>query len=149
RQTSAPDRKSRVTERPQSRQKMDTSRGYISEMRFRGPQGDRTHYPLWQSPSRHYAQESCSVVSKTLSPQSSLDPEAIASLRNNVQGSVYLPDDAGYDDAVRAWAAHARHSPNVAVMPETDQDVARAVALAHRFDLPVAVQVTGHGVPRS
>ncbi len=89
------------------------------------------------------------MVSKTLSPQSSLDPEAIASLRNNVQGSVYLPDDAGYDDAVRAWAAHARHSPNVAVMPETDQDVARAVALAHRFDLPVAVQVTGHGVPRS
>jgi hypothetical protein len=89
------------------------------------------------------------VVFNTLSPQSSLDPEAIASLRSHVQGSVYLPGDAGYDDGVGAWAAHAKHSPDIVVMPESDQDVARAVAFAHRFDLPVAVQGTGHGVPRS
>lgn len=86
------------------------------------------------------------VPSAFLSP-TRLDPEAVASLRGQIQGDAYLPGDDGFDQAIHAWAALIQHTPAIAVMPETAHDVSRAVAFAHALDLQVAVQGTGHGIP--
>jgi hypothetical protein len=68
-------------------------------------------------------------------------------LQVQIKGDVYLPGTEGFTDAIHARAVTTQHAPQIAVIPETAQDVSRAVAFAHRFDLPVAVQGTGHGVP--
>ena len=85
----------------------------------------------------------------TVSPFTTSLPDAgaVAGLRSSLQGNVFLPGEEGYAVAVTAWAALVRHTPDIVVMPETVHDVARAVAFAHEFDLPVAVQGTGHGMP--
>jgi hypothetical protein len=75
------------------------------------------------------------------------DPEAIESLIDQIQGDVYLPGDPGFDDAIVAWGALMKHTPTIAVMPQSTHDISRALAFAHYFDMPVAVQGTGHGIP--
>jgi FAD/FMN-containing dehydrogenase len=90
------------------------------------------------------------VVSAVSSPNPSsfpIDAEEVADLRTTLHGDAFLPSDDGYTDAIAAWSLLVRHTPALAVMAETADDIARAVAFAAAYDLPVGVMGTGHGQP--
>ena len=66
-------------------------------------------------------------------------------LRAHVQGKVFTPETAGYDEARLAWNRKVVQYPAVIVAVETVSDVQTAVNFARRHNLGVAVQSTGHG----
>jgi FAD/FMN-containing dehydrogenase len=68
----------------------------------------------------------------------------LRTLRALSSGSVIAPDDHGYDEARAAWNVAADQRPAAVVLPETDADVAFAVAYAREAGLRVSVQGTGH-----
>jgi FAD/FMN-containing dehydrogenase len=59
-------------------------------------------------------------------------------------GSVVTAADEGWDDARHAWNLAADQHPAAVVFPETETDVAFAVAFAREAGLRVNVQGTGH-----
>lgn len=75
------------------------------------------------------------------------DADAVAGLRASLQGDAYLPGDEAYATAIAAWSLLVRHAPDVAVMPETAEDIALAVTFAAAHNLPVAVMGSAHGQP--
>ena len=77
-------------------------------------------------------------------------------LRSRVHGPVYGPVDAAGKDAtdglaaeVASWNLAFEHHPAVVVGATCAADVVAAVSWARRYDLPIAVQATGHGAMRS
>jgi len=72
-------------------------------------------------------------------------PTDVASLRYSIAGDVYVPGDAGYDEARQAWNLYVDQHPSVIVMPESAIDVVKAVRFARAEGLRVAPQGTGHG----
>jgi FAD/FMN-containing dehydrogenase len=66
-------------------------------------------------------------------------------LRANVQGEVFTPESAGYDEARLAWNRKVVQYPAVIVAAEMVADVQAAVNFSRRHNLGVAVQSTGHG----
>jgi FAD/FMN-containing dehydrogenase len=68
----------------------------------------------------------------------------LRTLRALSSGSVVAPEDAAYDEARMAWNLAADQRPAAVVLPETDTDVAFAVAYAREAGLRVSVQGTGH-----
>src|SRR3954464_12310036 len=68
----------------------------------------------------------------------------LRTLRALSSGSVIAPDDHGYDEARMAWNLAADQRPAAVVLPESDTDVAFAVAYAREAGLRVSVQGTGH-----
>jgi hypothetical protein len=84
----------------------------------------------------------------TQSPsRSALDPDAVSRLRAALTGDAYLPGEAGFPEAVASWVVSIRHAPDIAVMPETAEDIVQAVRFAAGHNLTVGVQGTGHGIP--
>jgi len=77
----------------------------------------------------------------------SFSPDAFAMLRDDLQGSAFLPSDADFAGAILTWSLGTRHEPAIVVLPESAHDVVCAMRFAHDHDLPVAVQGTGHGMP--
>jgi FAD/FMN-containing dehydrogenase len=75
-----------------------------------------------------------------------LNPSAIAELRDRVAGEVIAPGDAGYDDGRAAFNVAFEHRPALVVMAEGAADVVAAVRFAAGHGLDLAVQATGHGV---
>ncbi|MHB6909133.1 FAD-binding oxidoreductase [Streptomyces sp. DB-54] len=75
-----------------------------------------------------------------------LAPEAVADLVRQVRGPVFRPGDEGYDAERSGFQAGYRHRPAVIVGAADAADVAAAVGFARARHLPVAVQVTGHGL---
>lgn len=73
---------------------------------------------------------------------------SVAELRGAVEGSVYLPGDAGYDAARRAWNLVVEQEPRAIVDAETSGDVQAAIRFARENGLRVGVMATGHGTPR-
>lgn len=69
-------------------------------------------------------------------------------LRNRISGAVFTREDVRYDEHRRAWNLNYEHHPALIVVPESAADVAAAVSHAARWQLPVAIQATGHGVAR-
>jgi hypothetical protein len=69
-------------------------------------------------------------------------------LREGVGGHVYLPGDAGYDEARQAWNLALSQEPQVIVDAETVVDVQLAVRFARSNGMPIGVMATGHGLPR-
>jgi FAD/FMN-containing dehydrogenase len=61
-----------------------------------------------------------------------------------LQGEVVGPQDAGYDQARRAWNLAADQRPAFVVFPETADDVVEIVRHARRHGLQIAPQGTGH-----
>jgi FAD/FMN-containing dehydrogenase len=59
-------------------------------------------------------------------------------------GGVIAPEDPGYDEARMAWNLAADQRPAAVALPETDTDIAFAVAYAREAGLRVSVQGTGH-----
>jgi FAD/FMN-containing dehydrogenase len=68
----------------------------------------------------------------------------LRTLRALSSGNVIAPDDPAYDEARMAWNLAADQRPEAVVLPETDTDVAFAVAYAREAGLRVSVQGTGH-----
>src|SRR5688572_18108638 len=71
-----------------------------------------------------------------------MNPQA---LRQRNAGSVYVPGEAGYEERRRSLNPAVDSRPALVVGAAGAADVRTAVAAARRFDLPVAVQATGHG----
>jgi FAD/FMN-containing dehydrogenase len=62
-----------------------------------------------------------------------------------LHGSLYLPGEAGYDDARAGYNLAVAHRPAAVVEASGVADVMAAVAFASRHELPIGVLSTGHG----
>jgi FAD/FMN-containing dehydrogenase len=68
----------------------------------------------------------------------------LRTLRALSSGAVVAPSDTGYDEARLAWNLAADQRPAAVAFPESETDVAFAVAYAREAGLRVSVQGTGH-----
>jgi FAD/FMN-containing dehydrogenase len=75
-----------------------------------------------------------------------MDGHEVDRLRERVAGWVFVPGDAGYDHACRAWNAMVDHRPAVIVRPLDAREVARAIAFARDHGLEIGVRGGGHSV---
>ena len=73
---------------------------------------------------------------------------ATQDLAEKIQGKVYLPDDAGYDQARAGWNLAFQQRPLIVVAAKTAEDIVEAVRYADKVGLWVGVQATGHGTLR-
>ena len=69
----------------------------------------------------------------------------VDALRSRLHGDVVGPDDAGWDEARRAWNLAIDQRPAAVAFPLTDSDVVAVVDFAREEGLRVAAQATGHG----
>ena len=68
-------------------------------------------------------------------------------LRAAIHGEVFVPGEAGYDQARQAWNLTADQRPSVVVFAGSAADAARAVRFARAQGMRIAPQGTGHGAP--
>jgi FAD/FMN-containing dehydrogenase len=80
-----------------------------------------------------------------MSTSDTLTPPSLEMLQAMVAGDVFVPGDAGYDGARRAWDLAVDQRPAVVVFAESVVDVVRAVRFASSRGMRVAPQGTGHG----
>jgi hypothetical protein len=73
---------------------------------------------------------------------------ALDELQSRIQGKVFVPGDAGYDEARLAWNLSVQQHPAIIVVAQNALDVVEAVNFARQENLGVAVQSTGHGIAR-
>ena len=71
----------------------------------------------------------------------------IAELRENIQGEVITPADAGYDQARAVWNGMIDKRPALVVRCSGVADVMAAVEFACSQDLELAVRGGGHSLP--
>jgi FAD/FMN-containing dehydrogenase len=69
---------------------------------------------------------------------------AAGRLEAAISGEVFVPGQAGYDQARQAWNLAADQRPAVVVAAGSADDVARAVRYAGSSSLRIAPQGTGH-----
>jgi FAD/FMN-containing dehydrogenase len=62
------------------------------------------------------------------------------------EGEIFLPDDAGFDEARAVWNAMIDRRPAVIARCANADDVVAAVKLAVWQDLPIAIRAGGHNV---
>jgi hypothetical protein len=73
-------------------------------------------------------------------------PDAdVEALRARLEGAVYGPSDAGWDQARQAWNLAVDQRPAAVAFPVTDADVVAAIEFARDHGLRIAPQGTGHG----
>src|SRR5215469_10604280 len=66
-------------------------------------------------------------------------------LRAAIAGEVFVPGEAGYDQARQAWNLTADQRPSVVVLAGSAADVVHAVRFARSRGMRIAPQGTGHG----
>ncbi|MFI1101225.1 FAD-binding oxidoreductase [Streptomyces melanogenes] len=71
---------------------------------------------------------------------------ALAELREDLSGDVFVPGDPGYDDARTVFNAMIDRRPAVIAQCESDADVVTAVRFGRELDLKIAVRGGGHSV---
>jgi FAD/FMN-containing dehydrogenase len=69
----------------------------------------------------------------------------LQALRAAITGDVFVPGEAGYDQARQAWNLAVDRRPAVVVAAESAADVAAAVRYARAHEMRIAPQGTGHG----
>jgi hypothetical protein len=69
----------------------------------------------------------------------------LETLRAVIAGQVFVPGQAGYDQARQAWNLAVDERPSVAVVAASAADVVQAVRYARAHGMRVAPQGTGHG----
>ncbi len=85
--------------------------------------------------------------------QPSITADTKANLTDEIDGSVLLPGDEGYDDARAVWNAMVDHHPRMIVRCASVRDVVSAIRLGRELDLEIGIRcgghsVTGHAVPK-
>jgi FAD/FMN-containing dehydrogenase len=75
-----------------------------------------------------------------------LDPEAIAQLRQAHRGDLIPPDDPRYAQARRVWNALIDRRPALIARPRSTGDVVACVAFARTHALPVAIRGGAHSI---
>ena len=73
----------------------------------------------------------------------------LETLRTAITGQVFVPGEAGYDQARQAWNLAVDQRPAVVVEAGSAADVAQAVRYARAHGIRIAPQGTGHGAGRS
>ncbi|WP_370411470.1 FAD-binding protein [Streptomyces fradiae] len=81
------------------------------------------------------------MAPRTITPDS-----ALAGLREDIAGDVYVPGDPGYDEARVVFNAMIDRRPAVIAQCETHEDVINAVLFGQDAGLPIAVRGGGHSV---
>lgn len=71
---------------------------------------------------------------------------ALAALREDLAGDVFVPDDPGYDEARTVFNAMVDRRPAVIAQCASAADVVTAVRFARDLDLKIAVRGGGHSV---
>ena len=71
-------------------------------------------------------------------------PAAVAALIGQLDGTVLLPGDAGWDEARTAWNLAVDQQPSAIVYPRSVREVRLIVAAARDSGLGVTVQPRGH-----
>ena len=71
-------------------------------------------------------------------------PHSVDQLRRALGGDVFVPGQAGYDDARRLWNAIHDRRPAVIARPTSAGEVATAIAFAREHDLELQVRSGGH-----
>ena len=66
-------------------------------------------------------------------------------LRAALAGEVFVPSQAGYDQARQTWNLAVDERPSVVVVAKSASDVVEAVRYARGHGMPIAPQGTGHG----
>ena len=69
----------------------------------------------------------------------------LEALRAAIAGQVFVPGEAGYDQARQAWNLAVDQQPAVVVEAGSASDVAQAVRFARAHGMRIAPQGTGHG----
>jgi FAD/FMN-containing dehydrogenase len=69
----------------------------------------------------------------------------LEALREALAGQVFVPGEAGYDQARQAWNLAVDQRPAVVVEAGSAADVAQAVRYARARGIRIAPQSTGHG----
>jgi FAD/FMN-containing dehydrogenase len=77
----------------------------------------------------------------------SLERAAVRELAESLTGQLYLPRQAGYDDARKVWNGMIDKHPALIVQCRTTNDVANAVVFAGERNLLLAVKGGGHSFP--
>ncbi len=85
--------------------------------------------------------------------QRSITADTKSRLTDQIEGSVLLPGDEGYDDARAVWNAMVDHRPRMIVRCASVRDVVSAVRIGRELDLEIGIRcgghsVTGHAVPK-
>src|SRR6516225_582783 len=76
-----------------------------------------------------------------------LNPRTTETLQAAIAGEVFVPGEAGYDQARQAWNLTADQRPSVVVFAGSAAGVAHAVRFARAQGMRIALQGTGHGAP--
>ena len=72
-------------------------------------------------------------------------PRTTGTLQAAITGQVFVPGEAGYDQARQAWNLAVDERPAIVVAAESAADVAQAVRYARAHRMRIAPQGTGHG----
>src|SRR5215813_11349080 len=86
-----------------------------------------------------------SAPGETMNITGTIAGRDLEALRAAVAGRVFVPGEAGYDQARQAWNLAVDTRPAVVVAAESAADVAQAVRYARAHGRRIAPQRTGHG----
>jgi FAD/FMN-containing dehydrogenase len=75
-----------------------------------------------------------------------LEDGLVKAFRTSLQGSLYCPSDAGYDEVRRVWNGFIDRKPSLIAKCAGTPDVVRCVDFARDKDLPISVRGGGHNV---
>ncbi|MEU7038618.1 FAD-binding oxidoreductase [Streptomyces sp. NPDC046237] len=84
-----------------------------------------------------------------MAPRTHVPDSALAGLREDLAGEVYVPGDPGYDEARKIHNGMIDRRPAVIAQCATTEDVSNAVLFGRETELPVAVRGGGHSVAGS
>ena len=81
-----------------------------------------------------------------MAPHTTVPDSALAGLREDLAGDVFVPGDPGYDEARIVFNGMIDRRPAVIAQCETQDDVSNAVLFGREAGLPIAVRGGGHSV---
>jgi FAD/FMN-containing dehydrogenase len=69
---------------------------------------------------------------------------SISALSTKFKGDLVKPDDVGYDDAIKRWAANAARRASLVAFVKDEEDVVLAIKYARDNGSPIAIRGGGH-----
>ncbi len=75
-----------------------------------------------------------------------VDQGAVDALAGSLDGSLLLPDDEGYPEAIALWNGMITKRPALVIQAGSTADAARAVNFAREHDLELSIKGGGHNI---